>query len=1054
MSRMTGAPAPDVRDRLAAVWGRTRRLARRALTPGRDARALDEELRFHLECAAAEYRAAGLSSGRAWQRALADFGDVEQVRAEVRQRGAGRWLDDLRRDLRHATRGARRELGFTVTAVATLAIGAAAVAVGLTLVEAARRSPLPYPDAAALVQLSVVTTTGRTTGGGAPTAAGAVQRWRWSYPELAWLRRALAPAPVSPASARRSPAGEAALGPIASSHATQVNVAAAARGDAGAFPERVGAEFVSASYLATLAVAPVAGRGFRADEDDARTAGTAPVALVGDALARRRFGSAAGALGGTLRVNGVPVTVVGVLPPRFGGVSGRATLWLPQAMGGRVLYAGFHTSSESFLTAFARLRLTRDGRATGTAAWTASTGAGRARAMARTRAAVGPLGARLTAALPEAAVARSGEDGVAPPLAVEVRPLRAAYDAPERRRGVLLLVGGVAGVLGIVGVNLAALHLARGTARAREFALRGALGASPTRLVRQVLAEGLGLGAAATLLGLTLAVGAVAVLGAVPAASGLGAVEGLVEGSGDLQFGTWHGPGLLPVLADAGAPGAWAVAAARQVLGTPLVVLGTAGAAAAVALVAALLEARLAGRAVRRAPAGMLRAGGAGAGAAGAAIGSGRAGRRPSPFDVIAVAQLAIAALLVVGAGLLLRSYAQVAARPLGFDPRGVLTFWVAPADPSGSTVVGAARAARLLDRLADVPGVAAASVARCTPLMTTCSSTWAHPIGGSPDVGSRGAWSRGAPTADPPVPGGGASGAAGLLVGRHDVGPAHFRVLGLPLLAGRAFGPADRPGAPKVVIVSATAARRLWPGIAPRDVPGRRLVLGDPAWAAVPDSTAEVVGVAADVTYGAAESPPGAEVYAPALQRAFAETMVLVRVDAAYRAAPGALLPAIRAALQADDPDAPLVDVVPLEVRVARALAARRLLLAALGALTAVALLLAAVGVGGVVAYGVARRRAELGVRLALGARPRQVFVLVLRQGVRFAVLGGVLGVGAALGTTRLLGAMLYGVSATDLPTLVGAVTVLVATALAATAGPAWRAARVDPVRVLRADA
>jgi predicted permease len=951
----------------------TRRAARRLVRlvrPHRVERELDDELRFHLEAAAAEYRVQGLSAGAAWQRARDDFGDVEGVRAAARAARGGAWIDDLQRDLRYATRALRRDGVSTLAAVATLALGVGAAALGFALVHAELLRPLPFPRPHELVQLSVAV-------GGAAEGGAQPARWRWSYPQVAWLEDA----------ATRPGRGDAAptFAAVAGSFATEVNVAPGAvvgtpTADA---VERVTAELVTAGYLAVIGHAPVRGRPFRADEHDARHPGAAPVAMVGAPLARRWFGNEAAAPGRTLRVNGVPLTVVGVLPDGATGVSGRAALWIPAATGVRVAVADLLTSDEAFIAVTARL-------------------APSPRAPERARAALAVLGAQLADAAPDAESAAEAETrGV--PLGIDLQPLREAATDPARRRAVLVLFAAVLGVLAVAALNLLVLELGRAATRAREFALRASLGATRGRLLRQALADGAALGVVGGLLGLGAAAAALRGVAALAPAGGS------AEGSGWAQ------------IAGAFAGG---VAGEGARIATPAVVAFTVGTALLVMLLVTLAGALAApwsrGRRAGRGPGGAPGLWGARSAAAAAPP------RRA--LTALAAAQLAAACALVACAGLLLRSYSTLAARPLGFDPHGVLTFWVTPADPTYSTRAGAERAARLLERLARTPGVAAASVARCTPYMPTCSSVPATALG----VGA---------------------GARTLVVGRHDVGPDHFRLLRIPLVAGRGFTAADRSGAPKVVVVGATAARRLWPGVAPAAVLGRRLVLGDAAWAGVLDSTAVVVGVAADVTYWPVDAEPDADVYAPAMQRALATTMVLVRPTPGTRVDAPALAAALRDAVRSEDPELPLVDVAPLEARLARALGARRTLLGTLAGLAATALLLAGVGVYGVIAYSVERRRAEFGVRLALGAGRRGVLALVLRQGVLLAAAGGVGGALVSFASARALRAMLYGVSPADPLAVAGTALTLVAVALAAAARPAWRASRTDVAGLLRAE-
>jgi putative ABC transport system permease protein len=307
--------------------------------------------------------------------------------------------------------------------------------------------------------------------------------------------------------------------------------------------------------------------------------------------------------------------------------------------------------------------------------------------------------------------------------------------------------------------------------------------------------------------------------------------------------------------------------------------------------------------------------------------------------------------------------------------------------------------------------------VSRCAPYMSTCARTALQ-------------------LADqPPLPPGSAP-----IVGRHYVAADHFRTLGIPLLGGRAFTPADRAGRPRVAIVNQTGARRFWPG---KDPIGKRVRFSsDP-----PDAITEIIGVVGDVKYWPVDEPVGADFYTSYLQHTYPSTMVFVRAEGD----PKALAPALQRAVRSFDRDLPIYDVKLMEERASDALAKPRFQAMLLALFATGALVLAAVGVYGVVAQSVAHRRQEIAIRMALGAEAGRVVFLVLGQGLALAFVGIGLGIGAALAASRLLAGMLYGVRATDAGMLSKAALTLAAVAFLATLVPARRAARVDPMAALR---
>ncbi len=808
----------------------------------------------------------------------------------------------------------------TAAAIGTLSLGIGATTLAFSLVWGSLLRPLPFDQPDELYVLHIL----RSTDGRPP----ALLRWNW--PKFDWLSRQALP-----------------FESIAAFNGADVNLSAGS-----ALPERVAVEFVSGAYFEVLRARPAVGRTFAPEETSVPQ--TYAVTVLSHELWTRRFGADPAALGGSIMANGIALTVIGVMPSGFAGLSGHAGLWIPQMMAPAVSFAEQLTSTEHFLSVVGRVAtdISRD----------------------RFAADVERLGARVAEAVPSADLpATAVERAVATPLSA------GRADAP-RRRATVLLFGAVWLVLGIACVNLAALLLARGKARAHEFAVRLALGCNRRRLIRQLLGEAVLLALAGAAGGVLLAV----------------AGNGLVT-----RFGPQR------VRAPANDYGAIGEFVRFEVNGTVLgfaIVTGVIAALGA-AIVPALRAARtdVARDLVERSRAG-----------------SGSRSRRPATLGVLTTAQIALALTLVTGAGVLLRGLSRSLTREVGIETDRILTFRVDPADASFSTTAGAPRIERILERIAQVPGVESATVSLCTPWMI-CSSTLLFFEGA------------GVRLEDAPV------------VGRHYVGPDHFQTLGIPLVRGRAFDAQDRAGRPRVTVVSETAARRFWPG---EDPIGRRVWLGGP-----PGSDDglewEVVGVAGDVVYWPPDGDPGADFYTPHAQYGYAFSMFMVKT----RVPPLTLLPALAEAVDAIEPGLPVHDVRTMQQRARTALSSKVFEAGVLSAFALLALLLAAVGTYGLAAYAVGQRTRELGIRLALGASPRRILRTILADAGRVAAAGIAAGFVLSVVLLRVLRSLTAEVAAADPLTFAGAAGLLAASTLLAALGPAARAARVDPAQSLVAE-
>jgi putative ABC transport system permease protein len=381
--------------------------------------------------------------------------------------------------------------------------------------------------------------------------------------------------------------------------------------------------------------------------------------------------------------------------------------------------------------------------------------------------------------------------------------------------------------------------------------------------------------------------------------------------------------------------------------------------------------------------------------------------------SALVAAEIALSLVLLVAAGLTVRSFIKVQQVATGFNPEGVITVTVSP--PQSRYRTQALRAdfwERVLTALSRVPGVEHAGAISRLPLLPGNSTRSVAVKNLSPDV--------------PPS------------AHYRTATPDYFKVMGIPLLQGRAFESGDREDRPRVAIVSAAAAQRFWPG---RDAVGEHFQIDVPG----PEYT--VVGVAGNVRSASMDVAPPPTVYVPYRQDAFPFMTFVLKTNLSA----SALTTAVRAAVLEVDKDLPVGALRTMDEQLSNSLTRRRFSVTLLVAFGAIAVVLAAVGLYGVLAFVVAQRRREIGVRIALGATARNVVADVLGQGLRLALVGTAIGVGLALAASRLLSSVLFGTSPTDVGTYAGAAALLTFIAAAASFVPAFRASRVDPIIALR---
>jgi putative ABC transport system permease protein len=674
-----------------------------------------------------------------------------------------------------------------------------------------------------------------------------------------------------------------------------------------------------------LGLRPEVGRTFTADDGE-------HVVVMGDGLWRRRFGADPSIVGKTITLDQASYTVVGVMPATHQYPSD-FDVWTPLVVSPQAA----HSRERTFLRIVGRL-------APGVT-------------IEQARAELAGIGQRLAAAYPDTNHHRGA-------TVVSVRDMGVADIRPT----LLVLLGAVGLVLLLVCNNLASLVLARSEARAREIAVRAALGATRRRILRQLLTESLVLSVVSGVLGLLLALWGVGLL-----------VHVFPQKIGNLAI-----PRIDHIPIDA-----------RLIAFTFLASAVTGilfGIAPALAASRPDLE-----RALRE--------------------GSPQASGRGTRVRRLLVAgEIALALVLAAGAGLLARSFQRVAAQDLGFAPHGVLTARAILPDTRYATPAQQRQfVADVLVRLRALPGVQAVGAVSTIPLSRWWSDT-GYTIEGRTGDEIKSAF--------------------------NVVDPGYFAAMRIPLLRGRGFADADREGAPEVCIVDQLLATRYFPG---EDAVGRRLNFGtttEPKWR-------QIVGVVGDIKQFGPTETPRTTVYVPFSQRAWPLLGFVIRTGGD----PLQLAGAVRSAVWSIDGDQPISYVMTVDDLLADTLAPLRVTLAALAAFAALALALAALGVYGVMAFAVAQRRREIGIRVALGAQRRDVARMVLGQALGVALAGVGVGLALALALGRLLASLLFQVGASDPLTFCGVAALMTVVAMVGAWLPARAATRVDPMTALRSD-
>lgn len=867
---------------------------------------LEHEVHSHLEMLAEENVRSGLSTDEAARLACIELGGIEQVKEQVRDQRLANWLHSVGGDCRYAVRQLRKSPGFTLIAILTLMLGIGANSALFSVVNGVLLNPLPYPQPDRLVAVYAHT--------------GDFQHSSIAYPNfLDWCRD------------NRS-----------------FEALAAFRGDSFNLtgigdPEHLETNMVSASFFSVLGVKPILGRIF--NEQDDRLGG-APVALLGEGLWRRKFGSAGDIVGKSITLNGTVYTVSGVIPSSFhfqnGNYNADGELFLPLGQWKNPLFRDRRAAMG--LDAVGRLK----------PGVTLKQAAADMDAVALHLAQVYPdtnknSGSTLVALK---------EDWVG-----DVRPF------------LLLLLAAVGLVLLIACVNVANLLLARSTGRTREFAIRTALGASKTRVIRQLLTECVLLALIGGVLGALLA--------------------------------TWGTKAALKVLPEA-LPRADEIHLDGRVLLFTLAVSVFAG--VLFGLIPAMKNSRTEVQETLK---------------DGGRSGSGSRHRTQSIFVAV---EMALAVVLLVSAGLMIRSLSNLWNVDPGFDPQHVVTFSVASGQPFGDTPSSIRATLRQLrDTVAAIPGVQAASL-----------TMGSRPMQGNDELPF---WMEGEakPTSQADMK------ETLFYIVQSD----YSKVMDVPLKRGRFLQDSDNENASPVVVIDEHFAKKYFGGQNPI---GRHITFD------ILDETAEIVGVVGHVNQWGLDSDATRSIQA---QCYFSISQI-----------PDGLMPAItqfasavaRSAQSSPLTESSLTKAVhslngqmvvygtePMTDVISDSVSTTRFAMILLGIFAAIAVLLSSLGIYGVISYVVGERTREIGIRMALGAKGVNVLLMVLSQAGKMATFGVIAGlIGAAL-LTRLMASMLFGVSSHDPATFLAVALLLSGVALLACYLPARRASRVDPMVALR---
>jgi predicted permease len=898
------------------------------LVTGRSAdQRLQDEIAEHLAFQTEENLRAGMSTAEARRQAALKLGAAEAIREHHHAEHSIPLIENLLFDLRYAVRMLLRSPGFSFIAIATIALGIGATTAIYSVIDATLLHPLPYPQPEQLVRIE-----DDLPGIGAQDAGISVPEWRDL--ESSGIFQSI------------SIAG----------HGANVNLTGSAQ------PLRLSFKAVTPNYFAVLGANAQLGRTF--DPHDA-TPGYNLEVVISDGLWRREFGGDPQILGKSLLLDNDAYHVVGVMPRGFrdqgsSSEEQNAELWLGAG------YAGLPFPPPQRSLRLHRAVIAR-----------VKPGLSIAAAQAQLDALVASLRKQYPADYPYLTA-----------WTVRLIPLSKTV-VGSIRQSLILLFGAVGLVLLISCVNVANLLLARASGRGREIAVRQALGAQRTRLIRQLLTEILLLFLLGGIAGFAVLFGAQHfLLRLVP--ESLPHVNDIAVGWGVLVFA---------VAVSAAAGTIFGLAPAWLMSRTDLI--GTL---------------RQEGRSSKGSP------------------------ERSRARQILVISELALSLVLMVAASLLLRSFWDLFKVQPGFNPDRVMavqTWLPGPNDPTMDPYRTAAQESvlfhEILRRSRTLPGVDEAAIGDIVSL----------PLGhGQNDVTPLSFIREGFGTKDNEAP----------VIDGSIVSPEYFHLLGMTLLRGRIFNDHDIETTPRVAIINQAAARTWWPNQEPLGkricLLSKSLTTREFLNSARPPWTT-IIGVIADARTESLADAINPQIYRSVYQRPFKDVTIFLR----GQLNPSAIPAQVREQVQSIDPGLPVFHAETLDDVLSESLSVRRFSMEMVALFAATALLLAGLGIYGTISYVVNEQRREIAIRLALGAQRGAILKMVLRRGLGLAAAGGGLGVAGALIVSHLMAGLLYGVSPTDLPTFAGVTLVLTTVALAASYIPALRAMRLDPITTLHSE-
>ena len=883
---------------------------------------LQEEIAEHLAFQTEENLRAGMSPVEARRQAVLKLGAAEAIREDHHAEQSLPFIENLFFDLRYAVRMLLRSPGFSFIAIATVALGVGATTAIYSVIDATLLHPLPYPYPSELIHVQ-----DDLPGIGAQDVGTSIPEWRDLESSGIFQSVAIA------------------------GHGADVNLTG------GSQPERLGFKSVTPNYFAVLGVNAQLGRTF--DPQDT-TPGYNLEVVLSDGLWRREFGADPRIIGKELRLDNDVYQVVGVMPRGFrdqGSTSDEQNvdLWLG---------AGY--SGLPFRPPQRDLRLNRA-----------------VVARLKPELSIAAAQAHLDALVASLKKQYPADYPAQDAWTVRMIPLSETVVGGVRQ-SLILLFGAVGLVLLISCVNVANLLLARASARGREIAVRQALGAQRTRLIRQFLVE--------TLL-LFL----------------MGGIAGFAILFFSRKFLLQLVPESLPHLNDISIN--WGV------------------------LLFSLAVSVVAGIVFGLAPAWLMSRFDVNSTLRKEGRGSSGSRERSRARQILVISELALSLVLMVAAGLLLRSFWELFTVQPGFKPDRVMSIqtWLpGPNDPSADKYRSATQESvllrEILRRSRTLPGVEEAAVGDSSALPLGHSEPDPLPLVREGIEMSENQ----APVINSPI-----------------VSPEYFHLLGIPLLRGRVFTDQDVANTPQIAVINQAAARVWWPN---QDPLGKRVRLrldsrevsssAQPPWTTI-------VGVIADARTESLADAAIPQIYRSVYQHPAKDLAIILRgaID------PSAIFVQARAQIQSVDPELPVFQAETLNEVLSTSLSVRRFSMEMVAFFAATALLLAGLGIYGTISYLVNEQRREIAIRLALGAQRGTILKMVLRRGLGLAAAGAGLGVTGAFIVSHLMAGLLFGVSPTDLPTFVGVTVVLTAVALAASYIPALRAMRLDPITTLHSE-